>query len=162
MSEKSWVWEATVHFSWLVKEADSILPWEQAGVGRRGMHLQVHHQLQRNPVISFPQMSWSSNTWPPDAKSWLIRKDPDAGKDWKQEEKGMTEGEMALLTQWTRVWANSWRWWRTGKPGMLQFMGWQRVRHYWATEQQLRVTSGYDVLHKSLADGRSKGFFLFN
>ena len=32
--------------------------------------------------------------WPPDAKSWLIRKDPDSGKDWGQEEKGMTEDEM--------------------------------------------------------------------
>ena len=32
--------------------------------------------------------------WPPDAKSWLIWKDPDAGKDWGQEEKGMTENEM--------------------------------------------------------------------
>ena len=33
--------------------------------------------------------------WPPHAKSWLIGKDPDAGKDWGQEEKGMTEDEMA-------------------------------------------------------------------
>ena len=32
--------------------------------------------------------------WPPDAKSWLIWKDPDAGKDWRREEKGMTEDEM--------------------------------------------------------------------
>jgi len=32
--------------------------------------------------------------WPPDAKNWLIRKDPDAGKNWRQEEKGMTEDEM--------------------------------------------------------------------
>ena len=32
--------------------------------------------------------------WPPDVKSWLIRKDPDAGKDWRQEEKGPTEDEM--------------------------------------------------------------------
>ena len=32
--------------------------------------------------------------WPPHAKSWLIWKDPDAGKDWGQEEKGMTEDEM--------------------------------------------------------------------
>ena len=32
--------------------------------------------------------------WPPDAKNWLIGKDPDAGKDWKQEEKGTTEDEM--------------------------------------------------------------------
>ena len=32
--------------------------------------------------------------WPPDVKSWLTRKDPDAGKDWRQEEKGTTEDEM--------------------------------------------------------------------
>ena len=32
--------------------------------------------------------------WPPDVKNWLIRKDLDAGKDWRQEEKGMTEDEM--------------------------------------------------------------------
>jgi len=32
--------------------------------------------------------------WPPDAKNWLIEKDPDAGKDWRQEEKGTTEDEM--------------------------------------------------------------------
>ena len=32
--------------------------------------------------------------WPPDAKNWLIGKDPDAGKDWRQEEKGMTEDEI--------------------------------------------------------------------
>ena len=32
--------------------------------------------------------------WPPDVKNWLIGKDPDAGKDWRQEEKGMTEDEM--------------------------------------------------------------------
>ena len=32
--------------------------------------------------------------WPPDEKNWLIWKDPDAGKDWGQEEKGMTENEM--------------------------------------------------------------------
>ena len=32
--------------------------------------------------------------WPPDAKSWLVRKDPDAGKDWRQEKKGMTQYEM--------------------------------------------------------------------
>ena len=38
--------------------------------------------------------------WPPDAKSWLIRKDPDAGKDWGQEEKGATEDEMVGRHRW--------------------------------------------------------------
>ena len=38
--------------------------------------------------------------WPPDAKSWLIWKDPDAGKDWGQEEKGITEDEMVGWHHW--------------------------------------------------------------
>ena len=66
---------------------------------------------------------------PPHAKSWLIGKDSDAGRDWGQEEKGTTEDEM-----WTRVWVNSGSWWWTGKPGVLWFMGSQRVWHKWATE----------------------------
>ena len=40
--------------------------------------------------------------WPPDANSWLIWKDPDAGKDWEQEEKGMTEDEMAGWHHWLK------------------------------------------------------------
>ena len=38
--------------------------------------------------------------WPSDVKSWLIWKDPDAGKDWRQEEKGSTEGEMVGWYHW--------------------------------------------------------------
>ena len=38
--------------------------------------------------------------WPPDAKSWLIWKDPDVGKDWKQEEMGTTEHEMVIWHHW--------------------------------------------------------------
>ena len=38
--------------------------------------------------------------WPPDAKSWLIWKDPDAGRDWRWEEEGMTEDEMAGWHHW--------------------------------------------------------------
>ena len=43
------------------------------------------------------------------------------------------------LTQQRRVWANSGRWWRTRKPGMLQSMGLQRAGHDWVTEQQQSV-----------------------
>ena len=58
---------------------------------------------------------------PPDAKNWLIRKDPDAGNYWRQE-KGMIRGWggwMASLTEWILVWASSRSWWWTGKPGVL-------------------------------------------
>ena len=74
--------------------------------------------------------------WPPDAKRWPIWKNPDAGKDWGQEEKGMTGWDhwMASPTQRTWVWVNSRSWWWTGRPGMLRFMGSQRVGHDWATE----------------------------
>ena len=45
--------------------------------------------------------------WPPEAKNWLTGKDPNAGKDWRQEEKGTRENEMVgwHQTQWTWVWA---------------------------------------------------------
>ena len=44
------------------------------------------------------------------------------------------DGWMASLTQWTWVWVNSGSWWWRGRPGVLQFMELQRVRHDWATE----------------------------
>ena len=53
-----------------------------------------------------------------------LDKDPDAGKDWSQEEE-TTGDEMASPTWWTWVWASSESGWRTGKPGMLQSVGLQ-------------------------------------
>ena len=44
--------------------------------------------------------SWNSSNWPPPAKSWLIAKDSDAGRDWGQEEKGTTEDEMSGWHHW--------------------------------------------------------------
>ena len=44
------------------------------------------------------------------------------------------DGWMASLTQWTWVWVNSRSWWWTGRPGMLRFMGSQRVGHEWVTD----------------------------
>ena len=44
------------------------------------------------------------------------------------------DGWMASPTQWTWVWASSGSWWWTGRPGVLQSMGWQRFRHEWETE----------------------------
>ena len=64
--------------------------------------------------------------WPPDAKNWLTGKDPDAGKDWRQEEKGMAEDEMIGWHHWL----NGHKFEQTlgdgegeGKAGMLQSMG---------------------------------------
>ena len=74
--------------------------------------------------------------WPPHAKSWLI------GKDWcwegleaggEGDDRGWN-GWMASLTWWTWVWVNSGSWWWTGRPGVLWFMGSQRVGHNWMIE----------------------------
>ena len=84
--------------------------------------------------------------WPPDAKSWFIWKDPDAGKDWGDETGFSVYGRRRGRGQQRMRWldgitdsvdmslVNSRSWWWTGRPGMLQFMGSQRVRHGWATE----------------------------
>ena len=76
--------------------------------------------------------------WPPDVKNWLIWKDPDAGmlmlgKVAEGDKRGW-DGWMTQLTEWTWVWlrSGSWKW--TGKPGVLQSTGSQRVGHDWATE----------------------------
>ena len=75
--------------------------------------------------------------WPPEVKSQLLGKDGDAGKDWGQE-KGVTgwDGWVASSTQWTWVWASSGRQCKTGKPGVLQSMGLQRIGKGLMTEQQ--------------------------
>ena len=69
--------------------------------------------------------------WPPDAKSQLILM---LGKIEGKRRRG--DSWMASPTQWTRIWANSRRWRRTGKPGKLQPLGSQTVRHNLVTEQQ--------------------------
>ena len=73
--------------------------------------------------------------WPPDAKSWLIGKDPDAGKraGGEGDDRGW-DGWMASPTQWTWVWVTSRRWWWTGRPGVLWFTELQRVEHDWVTK----------------------------
>ena len=83
-----------------------------------------------------------SNTY---VKSWLLGKD--LGWCWERLKAGGEvdtrgwDGWMASLTRWTWVWASSESWWRTGKPGVLQSMGSQRVRHNWATELNWTIIS---------------------
>ena len=56
-----------------------------------------------------------------------------------EEDDGGWDGLMASLTRWTRVWVDSGSWCWTGRPGVLWFMGSQRVRHDWATELNWEV-----------------------
>ena len=73
---------------------------------------------------------------PPDSKIWLLGKTLMLGKIEGRRRRGDRgwDGWMVSPTQWTWVWANYGRWWRTGKPGMLQSLESQRIKHDWATE----------------------------
>ena len=79
--------------------------------------------------------------WPPNRNSRLTGRDPDAGKDWRQKEKGAAEAEMVRYHHWLNghELAQTEREWRTGKPGLLQSMGSQRVTHDLVAEQQWNI-----------------------
>ena len=94
---------------------------------------------------------------PPHSKNWFIGKDPEktlspilggiGGR--RRRGRQRMSGWMASPTRWTWVWVNSGSWWWTGRPGVLRFMGSQRVRHNWATE--LNWTVGHSVgVHRKL------------
>ena len=76
--------------------------------------------------------------WSPDAKNWVIGEDPDAGKDWRQEERW--QQRMRWLDGITDLMDMSssklWSWWWTVKPGVLWSMASQSVGHDRVTEQQ--------------------------
>ena len=79
----------------------------------------------------------TSVLWPPHVKSWLIGKKPwcweGLGAGGEGDDRGW-DGWMASLARWTWVCVNSGSWWWTGRPGVLQFMGSERVGHRWVIE----------------------------
>ena len=87
------------------------------------------------PVDPKGNQSWIFIGRPPAVKNWLIV------KDWCWERLKAGEGDdrgwdgwMTSLTRWTSVWAIFGSWWWTGKPGVLQSTGSQKVGHNWVTE----------------------------
>ena len=94
--------------------------------------------------------SWSSNTlatWCEELTHW---KRPWCWERLKAGGEGDDrgwDGWMASVTRWTWVWASSESWWWTGRPGMLQSMGSQRVRHDWVTELIIKI---YYLIFKNI------------
>ena len=74
------------------------------------------------------------------------------------------DGWMASPTQCTRVWVNSGSWWWTGRPGVLRFMGSQRVGHDWGTElnwTELKILYDYNIW-VSILQGWEVGNLFYN
>ena len=94
--------------------------------------------VQRRSVLSVHWKdwcwSWNSNTWATRCEELTHLKRPWCWERLSAGGEGEWDGWMASPTQWTWVWVNSGSWWWTGRPGMLQSMGSQRVRHNWVTE----------------------------
>ena len=141
-SSHVWTWELNYKESWVPKN------WCFWTVGLEKIlespldckEVQPVHPKENQSWIFIGRTDAEAKTpilWPTDAKNWLIGKDPDAGKGWRQEEKGPREDEMVgwhHLLNGYESWVNSGSWSHTGRAGVLRSMGSQRVGHNWATE----------------------------
>ena len=104
-SSHGWMWELDYKESWaprngcfwtamLEKTLDSLLDSKE---------IQPVHPKGNQSLVFVGRTYAEAETpilWPPDSENWLIGKDPDAGKDWRREEKGMTEDEMVGWHPW--------------------------------------------------------------
>ena len=107
--------------------------WESLGLQRSNQSI-----LKKiNPEYSLEGLMLNSNTW---ATWWEELTHWKRSWCWERTRAGGERGDrvwdgcMASWTQWTWVWAKSVRWWRTGKPSLLQFMGSQRICHNLASK----------------------------
>ena len=129
-SSPVWMWELNYKESWvpknwcfwtvvLEKTLESPLDYNE---------IQPAHPKGNQSWIFFGKTNAEAETpilWPPD-ENWLKAGGEGEDRGW--------DGWMASPTRWTWVWVSSGSWWWTGKPGVLQSMGLQRIGHDWATE----------------------------
>ena len=119
-----WCWRRRLRVPWTARRSNqSIL--KEISPGMEGLVFGRNDTVAETPVL-----------WPPHAKSWLIGKDSNAGRDCGQEEKGMTEAEMAGWHHWFDGHESGWTpGVGDGQGGLACFDSWGRkVGHNWATE----------------------------
>ena len=121
MAFELWCWRILLRVPWTAKRSNqSILKEMSPRCSLEGMMPKLKLQY-------FGHLMWRVDSL---ERLWCwegLR----AGGKW--DDRGW-DGRMASPTRWTWVWVNSRCWWWRGRPGVLQFMGSQRVRHDWATE----------------------------
>ena len=133
-----WCWRRLLRVPWTARRSNqSILKEISPGCTLEGMMLKLKlqyfgHLMQR--VDSLERLWWWEGL----------------GAGGKGDDRGW-DGWMASLTRWTWVWVNSGSWWWTGRPGMLRFIGSQRVGHNRATELNWTEDSWQFGVNKSWA-----------
>ena len=116
-----WCWRRLLRVPWTARRSNqSILKEISPGCSLEGLMLKLKRQY-------FGHLMWRVDSLEK-TRCW-----EGLGAGGEGDDRGW-DGWMASLTRWTWVWVNSGSWWWTGRPGMLQFMGSQRVGHDWATE----------------------------
>ena len=116
-----WCWRRLLRVPWTARRSNqSILKEISLGCSLGGMMLKLKRQYSG-------RLMRRADYW---KRLWCWE---GLGARGEGDDRGW-DGWMASLTQWTWVWVNSGSWWWTGRPGVLQFMGLQRVGQDWATE----------------------------
>jgi len=140
-----WCWRRLLRVPWTARRSNQSILEISPGISLEGMMLKLKLQYFGHLMRRVDSLEKT-----------------DAGRDWGQEEKGTTEDEgwMAWLTRWTWVWVNSGNWWWTGRPGVLQFMGSQRVGHDWATELNWTETCTGLYKNNSKINSHTWGFLV--
>ena len=136
-----WMWDLDYKESWALKNWCfwTVVLEKTLESPLDSKEIQPVHPIRNQSWVFIGRTDAEAETpifWLPDAKNWLVGKDPDVGKDWRREEKGPTDDEMVGRHHRLngRVWLNSGRWWWTGRPGVLLSMESQRVGLDWVTE----------------------------
>ena len=104
-SSQVWMWELDYKESWAPKNWCfwTVVLEKTLGSPLDCKEIQPVHPKENQSWIFIGRTDAEAEMpilWPPDAKNWLIWKDPDAGKDWRREKKGMTEDEMVGWHHW--------------------------------------------------------------
>ena len=122
-----WCWRRLLRVPWTARRSNqSILKEINSEYSLEGLTVKLKLQYFGHLMLSVNSLE----------KTLMLGKIEGKGEG----DNGGWDGWMASLTRWTWVWASSARWWKTGKPDMLQSMGSQRVGYNWVTEQHRTKT----------------------
>ena len=125
-----WCWRRHLRVPWTARRSNqSILKEISPEYSLQALVLKLKFQCFGHPM-------WRTDS----LKNTLMLGRLKAGGE---RDNGGWDGWMASLTQWTWVWVNSGIWWWTGRPGVLQSMVSQRVRHNWATKLNWKTTDKF-------------------
>ena len=143
-----WCWRRLLRVPWTARRSNrSILKEISPGISLEGMMLKLKLQYFGHLMQSVDSLE----------KTLMLGGIGAGGKGDDRE----WDGWMASLTRWTWVWVNFGSWWWTGRPGVLRFMGSQRVGDDWVTELNWEVSEVVTLASSFIYNPTSTTLFFF-